>query len=89
MKDYSTTSINVDLFRGDTEVDLVVLCGEKPTKSLLGRIHANLPVQMATVAPDNKYETKMIFDEAGIIITSPADKEKRYIIYSNVIRGKN
>ena len=42
--------------QGDTEVCLVVLCGEKPTKSLLERIATNLPAQLKEVAPDDLYE---------------------------------
>jgi len=64
------------LLKGDKEVDLVVLCGEKPTKSLLNRIYSNLPTQINAVAAEVKYETKMVFEEAAIIISSP-DKEKK------------
>jgi zinc finger RNA-binding protein len=44
------------LYRGDTGVNLVVLCGEKPTKSLLERMALSLPAQLAAVAPEEKYE---------------------------------
>ena len=55
-----------------------MLCGEKPTKSLLNRIYSNLPTQINAVAAEVKYETKMVFEEAAIIISSP-DKEKKYV----------
>lgn len=34
------------LLSGDTAVSLVVLCAEKPTKSLLQKVYNNLPVQL-------------------------------------------
>ncbi len=37
-------------------MNLVVLCGEKPTKSLLERMALSLPAQLAAVAPEEKYE---------------------------------
>ncbi len=45
-------------YRGDTGVNLVVLCGEKPTKSLLERMALSLPAQLAAVAPEEKYEVR-------------------------------
>lgn len=38
------------LLRGDKNVNLVLLCSEKPTKDLLSRIVEHLPKQL-TVAP--------------------------------------
>lgn len=35
------------LLRGDTSVQLVVLCGDKPTRTLLDRVADNLPKQLA------------------------------------------
>lgn len=35
------------LLRGDRNVHLVLLCSEKPSKSLLSRIAENLPKQLA------------------------------------------
>lgn len=35
------------LLRGDRNVNLVLLCAEKPTKSLLSRIGESLPKQLA------------------------------------------
>jgi hypothetical protein len=48
------------LYRGDTGVNLVVLCGEKPTKSLLERMALSLPAQLAAVAPEEKYEVSRV-----------------------------
>ena len=35
------------LLRGDNNVQLVVLCGDKPTRTLLDRVADNLPQQLA------------------------------------------
>lgn len=35
------------LLRGDRNVNLVLLCSEKPSKTLLSRIAENLPKQLA------------------------------------------
>ncbi|KAG0713680.1 Zinc finger RNA-binding protein [Chionoecetes opilio] len=37
------------LLRGDTSVQLVVLCGDKPTRTLLDRVADNLPKQLAAI----------------------------------------
>jgi len=58
------------LLKGDTEVDLVVLCGEKPTKGLLDRISNNLGVQLGQVAPTDKYEVRRVFEEACILVST-------------------
>lgn len=39
------------LLKGDTNVQLVVLCGDKPTRSLLDRVADNLPNQLAVSSP--------------------------------------
>ena len=56
-------------------MELVVLCGEKPTRSLLDRIHTNLPVQMA---PEDKYEIKMVYEDACLIVATTNNPERRY-----------
>ena len=65
------------LLKGDTEVDLVVLCGEKPTKSLLERIASNLPTQLAAVAPEEPYEVRRVIENASLIISTPEGKEPK------------
>jgi len=68
------------LLKGDTEVDLVVLCGEKPTKSLLDRISSILGVQLGQVAPNDKYEVRRVFEEACILVsTIETDQNKNSI----------
>jgi hypothetical protein len=53
------------LYRGDTGVNLVVLCGEKPTKSLLERMALSLPAQLTEVAPEEKYEVSRVTRSAA------------------------
>lgn len=57
------------LLHGDLNVHLVVLCSEKPTRTLLERVADSLPKQLATVT-DEKYELRRCVEEAAIIVTS-------------------
>ncbi|XP_052828025.1 zinc finger RNA-binding protein isoform X2 [Octopus bimaculoides] len=61
------------LLQGDTDVQLVVLCSDKPTKSLLKKVHTLLSKTLATVT-EEKYELKMSVSDASIIVSS-IDKE--------------
>ena len=65
------------LLKGDTEVELVVLCREKPTKSLLEKISTNLPTQLALVAPEDSYEVRRVIENACLEVTTPSDKETK------------
>jgi len=73
------------LIRGDTEVELVVLCGEKPTKSLLDKICKNLPIQLAISAPEDKYEVRMVFEEACLLVSTLDDEGKRLVTFIHVL----
>jgi zinc finger RNA-binding protein len=58
------------LLRGDSNVELVVLCGEKPTITLLRRIANHLPKQFKTVCPDEvKYEISVEYQDACLIVS--------------------
>lgn len=57
------------LLQGDTNVQLVVLCSDKPTKTLLKKVHSLLPKQLASVT-EEKYELKQSINEASIIVSS-------------------
>ncbi|KAG1666729.1 Zinc finger RNA-binding protein [Nymphon striatum] len=57
------------LLHGDLNVQLVVLCSEKPTRTLLDRVADSLPKQLLQVAPDEKYELKRCVEEAAIIVS--------------------
>ncbi|XP_059403878.1 zinc finger RNA-binding protein isoform X3 [Carassius carassius] len=78
------------LLRGDKNVNLVLLCSEKPTKSLLTRIVEHLPKQLTIVAPE-KYEVKGSIQEAAIILASSAEPKMQVTITltSPVIREEN
>ncbi|XP_078700053.1 zinc finger RNA-binding protein-like isoform X38 [Branchiostoma floridae x Branchiostoma belcheri] len=54
------------LLHGDLNVQLVVLCAEKPTRTLLERVFDNFPKQLATVT-EEKYEVKLCVEEAAIV----------------------
>uniref|UniRef100_A0A8D3B144 Spermatid perinuclear RNA-binding protein n=1 Tax=Scophthalmus maximus TaxID=52904 RepID=A0A8D3B144_SCOMX len=53
------------LIRGDVDLDLVLMCREKPTKLLLYTVSANLPLQIQTMTED-KYEVRSCVPEAAI-----------------------
>ena len=57
----------------------MVLCGEKPTKSLLDKICKNLPIQLAVSAPEDKYEVRMVFEEACLLVSTLEVKGKRLV----------
>uniref|UniRef100_H2MS41 Zinc finger RNA-binding protein n=1 Tax=Oryzias latipes TaxID=8090 RepID=H2MS41_ORYLA len=67
------------LLRGDKDVNLVLLCSEKPTKTLLSSILEHLPKQLTVVTPE-KYEVKGSIQEAAIILTSCSDPKMQVTI---------
>ncbi|XP_037633018.1 zinc finger RNA-binding protein isoform X1 [Sebastes umbrosus] len=67
------------LLRGDKNVNLVLLCSEKPTKSLLSRIVEHLPKQLTIVTPE-KYEVSGSVQEAAIILTSGVEPKMQVTI---------
>ncbi|KAL7989105.1 hypothetical protein Chor_008024 [Crotalus horridus] len=78
------------LLRGDRNVHLVLLCAEKPTKTLLCRIAESLPKQLAVISPE-KYEIKCAVQEAAIILNSCVEPKMQVTITltSPVIREEN
>uniref|UniRef100_A0A4W5LZ20 Zinc finger RNA-binding protein n=1 Tax=Hucho hucho TaxID=62062 RepID=A0A4W5LZ20_9TELE len=60
------------LLCGDNNVNLVLLCSEKPTKNLLSRIVEHLPKQL-TLVTSEEYEVKGSIQDCSIILTSGAD----------------
>ncbi|XP_070819665.1 zinc finger RNA-binding protein [Chaetodon trifascialis] len=78
------------LLRGDKNVNLVLLCSEKPTKDLLTRIVEHLPKQLTMVTPE-KYEVKGSIQEAAIILTSCTEPKMQVTITltSPIIREEN
>ncbi|XP_047236842.1 zinc finger RNA-binding protein [Girardinichthys multiradiatus] len=67
------------LLRGDKNVNLVLLCSEKPTESLLTSIVEHLPEQLTLVTPE-KYEVKGSVEEAAIILTSCTEPKMQVTI---------
>ncbi|XP_037080189.1 zinc finger RNA-binding protein-like [Pollicipes pollicipes] len=61
------------LLQGDSDVQLVVLCAEKPTRLLLERVANLMPKHLATVTPDEKYVLKLSVENASLIITNQTE----------------
>ncbi|XP_074059490.1 interleukin enhancer-binding factor 3 isoform X3 [Macrotis lagotis] len=55
------------LLKGDLDLELVLLCKEKPTTALLDKVADNLGVQLAAITED-KYEIIQSIGEAAIVI---------------------
>jgi hypothetical protein len=56
------------LLRGDTNVELVVLCADKPTLALLRKVVDLLPPALKQVAPENTYTVTINAAEAGLTV---------------------
>lgn len=57
------------LLQGDTVVQLVVLCADKPTQMLLKCVAAELPRQLATISEEHSYTVCMEVHEAAVIVS--------------------
>nr|XP_006823768.1 PREDICTED: zinc finger RNA-binding protein-like [Saccoglossus kowalevskii] len=67
------------LLRGDLNVHLVVLCSEKPTRTLLERVADNLPKQLAVVSEDS-FDCKLCVEEAAIIVSSSKEPPAQVVV---------
>ncbi|XP_069483183.1 zinc finger RNA-binding protein isoform X2 [Ambystoma mexicanum] len=78
------------LLRGDRNVNLVLLCSEKPSKELLSRIAECLPKHLAVISPE-KYDIKCDVPEAAILLSSCVEPKMQVTITltSPVIREEN
>ncbi|XP_018575863.1 zinc finger RNA-binding protein isoform X3 [Anoplophora glabripennis] len=56
------------LLRGDTNVELVVLCADKPTLTLLKKVVELLPAALKQVAAENTYTVTINAAEAGLTV---------------------
>ncbi|XP_074039197.1 zinc finger RNA-binding protein isoform X2 [Leptinotarsa decemlineata] len=56
------------ILQGDSNVELVVLCADKPTLTLLKKVVELLPPALKTVAPDRPYSVTINAGEAGLVI---------------------
>ncbi|XP_055775149.1 spermatid perinuclear RNA-binding protein-like [Salvelinus fontinalis] len=57
------------LVKGDMDLELVLMCRDKPTKLLLYTVSANLPVQLQTLTED-KYEVQSSVSESAIQVVN-------------------
>uniref|UniRef100_A0A673WF25 Spermatid perinuclear RNA-binding protein-like n=1 Tax=Salmo trutta TaxID=8032 RepID=A0A673WF25_SALTR len=57
------------LVKGDMDLELVLMCRDKPTKLLLYTVSANLPVQLQTLTAD-KYEVRSSVSESAIQVVN-------------------
>nr|XP_046241818.1 spermatid perinuclear RNA-binding protein-like [Scatophagus argus] len=62
------------LIKGDMDLELVLMCREKPTKLLLYTISANLPLQIQKMSED-KYEVQSCVPEAAIQVCRTKDPQ--------------
>ncbi|KAK9874750.1 hypothetical protein WA026_005561 [Henosepilachna vigintioctopunctata] len=58
------------LLRGDTKVELVVLCDDKPTLTLLRKVVSLVPGYLKQVAPDVSYTVTINAAEAGMTVSA-------------------
>lgn len=57
------------LLRGDTSVELVVLCAEKPTLTLLRKVVELLPAALKQVTNEQTYTVTINAADAGLTVT--------------------
>ena len=57
------------LLQGDSVVQLVVLCAEKPTSTVLKRVVHELPLQLKKIAEDQKYTVTMAPVEGAVLVS--------------------
>lgn len=63
------TIISGLLLQGDKLVQLVVLCAEKPTVSLLKRVAAELPVQLKQISEEHQFTVTMEPEESAVLVS--------------------
>lgn len=57
------------MLQGDTLVQLVVLCAEKPTQGLLRRVATELPLQLANISKEHSYTVSVDKGEGAVVVT--------------------
>lgn len=57
------------LLQGDNVVQLVVLCADKPTATLLKRVAKELPIQLKKVSEEHKYTFEIAPAEGAVLVT--------------------
>jgi len=61
------------LLKGQLSVELVVLCAEKPTYTLLKKIGKLAPEKLKEVAPEEKFNTSISLSECAVLISSTSE----------------
>lgn len=57
------------LLQGDKVVQLVVLCAEKPTVTLLKRVAAELPIQLKQISEDHQFTVAIEPEESAVLVS--------------------
>lgn len=57
------------MLQGDSVVQLVVLCAEKPTSTVLKRVVNELPLQLKKISEEQKYSVTMAPVEGAVLVT--------------------
>ncbi|CAF0974114.1 unnamed protein product [Brachionus calyciflorus] len=73
------------LLKGDTDVKLIVICANKPTKTLLERVHKLLVQKIEVVSPEIKYSIILDKDAETILIIRLTINEVQPLITCRVL----
>lgn len=73
------------LLKGDTDVQLIVLCADKPTKCLLGRVYSILLQKIDVVSPQIKYSVILDKQAETIVIIKTSISDLQPLITCKVL----
>jgi len=73
------------LLRGDTDVKLIVICTNKPTKKLLERVYKALLQKIEVVSPQNKYSVILDKDAETILVVKLNINELQPLITCRIL----
>ncbi|XP_072344510.1 spermatid perinuclear RNA-binding protein isoform X4 [Scyliorhinus torazame] len=77
------------LIKGDLDLELVLMCKEKPTEKLLNTVHNNLPIQVQKLS-EEKFEVEKCVEEAAITVQNTKEPKLtlKIILSSPVVRDE-
>ncbi|XP_048415129.1 spermatid perinuclear RNA-binding protein isoform X1 [Stegostoma tigrinum] len=77
------------LIKGDLDLELVLMCKEKPTEKLLHTVYTNLPSQIQKLS-EEKYEVEKCAEEAAITVQNTKEPKLtlKIILSSPVVRDE-
>ncbi|XP_048469327.1 spermatid perinuclear RNA-binding protein [Rhincodon typus] len=77
------------LIKGDLDLELVLMCKEKPTEKLLHTVYTNLPTQIEKLS-EEKYEVEKCAEEAAITVQNTKEPKLtlKIILSSPVVRDE-